>query len=134
MNFKNFFDYYYWTHQPYIAHGTTLWIYVGGFLFLIIAGLVCRIVAQYNENKFTKKILRRFSTIGTVMGFLGLLWMFFRQERVAFLAWRFWLLVWLVVIIWWLYKVIWYALKRAPEITAEEEKRRKMEKYLPGRG
>jgi hypothetical protein len=134
MNAKNLLDYYYWTHQPYIAHGTTLWIYVGGFLLLIIAGLICKIIAQYKENKIVKNILRRFGNIGTVMGFLGLLWMFFRQERAIFLAWRFWLLLWVLVFIWWIFRVVWYMFRRVPEIKAEEDKRKKIEKYLPGRG
>ena len=57
------------------------------------------------------------------MGFLGLLWMFFRQERIAFLAWRFWLLLWLAAVVFWAYRLARYALKRIPEIKAEEIRR-----------
>jgi len=46
--------------------------------------------------------------------------MFFRQERVAFLAWRFWLLLWVVITLIWVFRLARYALKRIPEIQAEE--------------
>jgi len=134
MSFRNLFDYYYWTSQPYIARGYTLWVYVGGFLFLIVAGMVCKIIVQSTQNKFTKNVLRRFGALGTVMGFVGLLWMFFRQERAIFLAWRFWLIAWVAVFLWWTVKILVYTFRRAPELKAEEDKRRRIEKYLPGRG
>lgn len=133
MSFKNLFDYYYWFRQPYIAHGFTLWLYVGGFLFLIVAGMICKIVMQKTESKFAKNILRRFGNLGTVMGFIGLFWMFLRQERAIFLAWRFWLLAWAVAFLWWIVKIIIYALRRAPALKAEEEKRNRIDKYLPGK-
>ena len=67
------------------------------------------------------------------MGFLGLIWMFFRQESVAFLAWRFWLLLWSAAALIWAYRLARYALKRIPEIQAEEARRVNVEKYLPKR-
>ncbi|MFA5061817.1 MAG: hypothetical protein WC526_01580 [Patescibacteria group bacterium] len=134
MNIKNLFDLYYWFREPYTATGLTLWLLVGGFLFLIVTGLIIQIIAQYIKNKTSKVVLKKISTLEMTMGFLGLLWMFFRQERVAFLAWRFWLLIFAAVSVWWIYRIIWYAVKRAPEIKAEQEKKERIEKYLPGRG
>ena len=59
------------------------------------------------------------------------MWIFFRQQRVAFLAWRFWLVLWMVLFVWWGYKVIYYAIKRLPMISSEQAKKNLMNKYLP---
>jgi len=131
MNIKNLFDYYYWFRQPYIAYGKTLWLIVGFFLFFIIAGLVCRIMKQYAQNTAYKTLLHRLGTLGLTMGFLGLLWMFLRQERVPFLAWRFWLLILLAVFIWWAIKILLFVLRRAPKLKEENDRKKQMEKYLP---
>jgi hypothetical protein len=131
MNIKNLFDYYYWFRQPYIAYGRTLWLIVGIFLFFIVAGLVCRIIKQYVQNKAGKTILHRAGTFGITMGFLGLLWMFLRQERVPFLAWRFWLLILLAVSVWWAVRIVLFACRRAPKIQEENDRKKQMEKYLP---
>lgn len=133
MNISNLFKPDYWFSQPFTARGLTLWLFIGGFLFLILAGLVCKIVSQYQNHKPTQTVLKRFSYLGVTMGFIGLLWMFFRQERAAFLAWRFWLLLWAGVFIFWVFHLIKYLIKRVPELKAEEAKREQLEKYLPKR-
>ena len=124
----------YWFSQPFTARGSTLWLLVGGFLLFIVAGLVFKILSQYQENKSKRLFLRRSGNLGITMGFLGLMWMFFRQERIAFLAWRFWLLLWVVITLIWVFRLARYALKRIPEIKAEEARRVALEKYLPKRG
>lgn len=131
MNITNLFQLDYWFSQPFTARGSALWLLVGGFLLFIVLGLVFKIISQYQQNKFNKLVLKRFGSLGITMGFFGLVWMFFRQERIAFLAWRFWLLLWVVVILIWVYRLARYALKRIPEIKAEEERRVNVEKYLP---
>lgn len=123
----------YWFSQPFTARGLALWLLVGGFLLFIVVGLVFKILSQYQENKFKKALLKRSGSLGITMGFLGLMWMFFRQERVAFLAWRFWLLLWAVITAVWGYRLARYALKRIPEIKSEDERRANIEKYLPKR-
>lgn len=134
MNITNLFSWHYWFSQPFMARGVALWILVCGFLFFIIAGLVLKIIAQYVGAKPAKTLLRRFSTLGVVMGFLGLIWMFFRQERVAFLGWRFWWLVWLGFLAWWVIRTGYYIFKRLPQLKMEQEKKERIEKYLPRGG
>lgn len=131
MNIQNLFHLDYWFSQPFTARGSTLWLLVGGFLLFIVAGLICKILSQYQESKFKRLFLKRSGSLGITMGFLGLMWMFFRQERVAFLAWRFWLLLWVVITAIWAYCLARYSLKRIPEIKAEDERRANIEKYLP---
>ena len=131
MNIINLFNLDYWFYQPFTARGLALWLLIGGFLLFLLAGLVFKILSEYQNDKTKKIVLKRLGSLGVMMGFLGLIWMFFRQERVAFLAWRFWLLLWALVFVSWLSKIIRYMVKRVPELKAEEERRARMEKYLP---
>ncbi len=121
----------YWFSEPFTARGLALWLLVGLFLLFIAKGLVFKILSQFQTDKLKKLIFKRSGSFGITMGFFGLLWMFFRQERIAFLAWRFWLLLWVVVTLIWGYRLVCYALKRIPQIKAEEVKRANIEKYLP---
>jgi len=133
MSVQNLFYFGYWFSQPFIARGLALWLLVGGFLLFIVAGLIFKLLSQYQQNKFKRLVMKRAGTFGITMGFLGLMWMFFRQERAAFLAWRFWLLLWAAAAAIWAYRLARYAIKRIPEIKAEEDRRVNMEKYLPKR-
>jgi UDP-N-acetylmuramyl pentapeptide phosphotransferase/UDP-N-acetylglucosamine-1-phosphate transferase len=131
MSIQNLFRLDYWFSEPFTARGATLWLLVGGFLLFIVLGLVDKILSQYQQDKSKRLMLKRSGSFGITMGFLGLVWMFFRQERVAFLAWRFWMFLWVVGAAIWVYCLARYALKRIPEIKAEEAKRIALEKYLP---
>jgi hypothetical protein len=133
MNITNLLKLDYWFSQPFIARGLTLWLLVGGFLLFIVTGLVFKILSQYQNDKSKRLVLKRSGSLGITMGFLGLIWMFFRQERVAFLAWRFWLFLWVVITGIWAYSLARYALKRIPAIKAEEARRASIDKYLPKR-
>ena len=133
MNIKNIFALDYWFGQPEGAQGLTLWIFVGGFLLLIITGLVLKIFAQYAEEKSNKTVMSKFAALGLTMGFSGLVWMFFRQEGIWFLGWRLWLVLWLALFIFWLYRIVSYLTKRIPQIKKEEAERVRIEKYLPHR-
>lgn len=131
MNVANLFRLDYWFSQPFVATGTSLWLLIGGFLALVLIGLVCKIVSLYKEEKFKKVILKRFSHLSMTMGFVGLVWMFFRQEGAIFLGWRFWLLLWVALSAWWIFSIVKYMTQRVPEIRSEEERLARIEKYLP---
>lgn len=132
MRLANIFKWSYWFYQPFIAVGFAKWFWVLSFLFLVLFGLMAKIVRQQKKDATIKEFLRRLGNFALSMGFWGLTWMFFRQERVAFLAWRFWLILWGVVFIYWGYKVIFYYVKRIPQIKEEERRREEIAKYLPG--
>lgn len=133
MDIKNLFSINYWLSQPIPAYGATLWILVGGFLFFIIVGLVLRIVVQTNRDKAIKTALKRLSNFGMTMGLLGLMWMFFRQQNVFFLSWRFWLLILIGISAWWLVRILEYVVRRLPVIKQEQAEREMKTKYLPGK-
>lgn len=131
MNLSNLFKVDYWFGQPFSAQGVTLWILIGIFLFFILAGLVCKILAQFQDVTFKKVILKRLGSLGLTMGFLAMVWMLFRQEGIQFLAWRFWLLLWAVGVAWWGFSIAQYLRKRVPDIKEDQERRARIEKYLP---
>ncbi len=133
MSIKNLFGWYYWFHQPYIAHGWVFWVWLGGFVVLIIIGVVTMVVRRQRTEKWHRSVLRRAAALMATMGFLGLVWFFFRQERVAFLAWRFWLLAWGVGFVVWGVKIILYARRRLPQLKLQQTEWQLKEKYLPGR-
>jgi len=133
MDIKNLLDWSYWFYQPFTAKGGVMWFFVMSFLVLILAGLVAKITRFYSPEKWYQEVLRRIGNAGLTMGFLGLLWLFFRQERVVFFAWRFWLLLLVVGGIFWAVKIMIYLFKRVPEIKKENEKREALKKYLPGK-
>lgn len=133
MQIQNIIKSSYWFYQPFIAVGGVKWFWIVGFLVLVLAGLVGKIVRIYCKkiDQGTQEVLRRAGNLLITSGLLGLLWMFFRQQQVAFLAWRFWLVLWVVLVAWWSYKVIYYAIKRLPMISSEQAKKNLMNKYMP---
>ena len=133
MNLKNLLDWSYWFYQPFTAHGGVMWFFVILFLALVLFGLSSKITRLYSQDKWYKEVLRRIGNAGITMGLVGLLWLFFRQERVAFLAWRFWLLLWFIGSAIWLIKIVLYLVKRVPVIRQEAIKRSALNKYLPGK-
>ncbi len=131
MQFQNLLEVDYWFGQPFSAQGRSLWLLIGGFLLFVLAGLICKIAAQFQEEKYKTSVLKRFGTLGLTLGFFGLVWMFFRQEGVMLLSYRFWLLVWVIALGLWLYSIIKYLVTRVPEIKSEQDRRARIEKYLP---
>ena len=131
MQLKNLLDWSYWFYQPFSAYGWVLWFWVLAFLALVLAGLILRTWSNIHADNAVKTALRRFASLGMTMGFFGLVWLFFRQQRAILLGWRFWLVVWAVIFIWWLVKCLIYVVKRLPAIRAQQAKRELTEKYLP---
>ena len=131
MNIKNLSYLSYWLQQPLAARGVLLGLFVGAFLWFILFGLVAKIARVYKAEKWEKDYFGRIGNFGLTMGLLGLIWLFFRQEQVAFFAWRFWLLFWLVGAAFWTYRLIWFYIVRIPKIKSELSARHQQSKYLP---
>jgi len=131
MSILNLLKLDYWFSQPYIAYGNVKWFWVMLFLVLVLAGLVFRILQNAGQDNACKEIFRRASNLGLTIGLVGIIWLFFRQQRVPFLAWRFWLLFLIVGGIWWIIKLSLYYFKRLPAIKAEKQQRELKNKYLP---
>ncbi len=133
MNFVNLLSMSYWFSQPFAAYGWVKWFWVLIFLALVLAGLIFKIICHNNVDKLKKEVWRRGGNLSLTIGILGLIWLFFRQEHIPFLSWRFWLLILLVIFVWWLCNIIIYVVKRLPEINDEKRRREELNKYLPGK-
>ncbi len=131
MSFRHFFQAAYWFSQPGVAYEGVRIISWGFFIAALVAGIVLFVLAHKAGNRLDKTVYNRYATWAASLAFMGLLWMFFRQEGIIFLGWRFWLAIgalgWGV----WLYRLVNYSLKRVPQIRLEQEARAKKEKYLP---
>lgn len=101
------------------------------FAAVILAGLIFRMVAKTKTDKFQKILLRRVATVSLVMGFAGLVWLFFATEEIQLFGSKFWLLIW--VIIWIVYKISWfrYWRKTVPQLRLLEQSKAEANKYLP---
>lgn len=133
MSFSNLFHLSYWFSQPKTARGTALFLWVALFGVFFLAGLVLFIIRAKGKDNVKKEIFRRFGNFGLTIGLLGFVLLFFRQERAAFIAWRFWVLIFLIIAVWWLVKLVVYLIKRVPKIQEEKLRREIAEKYLPER-
>ncbi|MFH1789684.1 MAG: hypothetical protein ABH832_01300 [bacterium] len=131
MSISNLFYINYWFGQPREARGIVLVVYISVFLLLIILGIGARVFVAYKNDRVVKQILRRFSAFGMTMGMIGMMWMFFRQQKIVFLAWRFWVLLWILLAIFWMIRILKYVIKRVPEIRKEQIHEEKRRKYLP---
>jgi hypothetical protein len=130
MSFLNFFHASYWFNQPLIARGWIFTVWLCAFLGIFLAGLVAFFLSQRQSFPAQSRWFARLAHCLLTMGFVALVWLGLRQERIPFLAWRFWILLWLILLIVWLVKLGLYAVKRLPEIKREHAERAAREKYL----
>lgn len=131
MSYQNLLKIDYWFSQPFMAHDFAFWATLLLFLGLIIGGVVLLLIKSFNNDRTNKIIFNKLDNFGVSLGLLGLMWLFFRQQRVSFLAWRFWLLFWFLIAVWWLIKILKYAIKRLPQIKQEKLEKQRFNKYLP---
>lgn len=133
MDVKNLFYLSYWFSQPFSAEGRIFWAWIIIFLVFILAGIITLFVRHFQVEKFNRQILQKYATGGIVFGLLGLLWFFFRQERVLLFSLRFWILVWFGAFIFWLVRLCLFVMRRLPAIRIEQAERARKKQYLPSR-
>ncbi len=131
MSILNLFTVSYWFTQPYIAHGNTKWVWVILFLLFVLFGIIAKFWEVMRAEKNLKRVFRSFSISFLCIGIFGLIWFFFRQQHVPFLAWRFWLIIIFGFAAWRQFVNIRFLVKRYPQIKIENEARELKEKYLP---
>ncbi len=134
MSIKNLISWSYWFSQPYIARGGLFYVLLGFFGIVALLGVAAFVLRAYEKDALKKEVYKRFGMIGVVMGLWGLTWFFFRQQRIPFFSWRFWLFPWLPLFAWWVHRVIRFMTKRVPVIRAQQQEKAVKEKYLPKRG
>lgn len=91
MNFLNIFD---WTY--YFDDNLTM-TFLGWGYWIIVGLLILMIVAAAVASRRTKKlpalprqVVLKLVVLANVVGWVGLLWLFFRYEGIRYLSWRLW--------------------------------------------
>lgn len=122
----------YLTEQP----PTTMayfWPLVAGLTITLIVGLFCwrtarRPMAENHPRRTIFVLLARWLSISPT---IGLILLFFRNQGIMYLSWRFWsvmlALVWLGGMIWMAY----YILIKYPQAKKKHELRELKNKYIP---
>ena len=131
MKFTNLFYSSYWFSQPVIATRNVYLFWLISLIVLTGAGLGCLIAEKFTEKGVNKKIFNKFGDLFSSLGIAGLILFFFRQQSVPLLGNRIWFLVWGIVFLVWLGVVLKYIFLRVPQVRIEQEKKAKLEKYLP---
>jgi len=102
------------------------------FVGLIVAAIGFEILKKIKQpDNFIKKLWTKYATCFATLGVIGLLLVWFRQERLSLLGARFWLVVWLLGLAVWLGFIVKYQVKVIPLARKQIEERKMFNKYLP---
>lgn len=102
------------------------------FGLLVILGLLAWLFAGKNkENRLIYKLWQKIQSACLVIGVVGLLLIFFRQQRIYFLAMPFLFILLLAGAGVWVYFILKYLTKTLPQRKKEQEQKKAKEKYLP---
>ncbi len=101
------------------------------FALMIIAGSIFRIMRKNRTDKFDRIILTRTASLVTVLGVLGLFWLFFSFEEISHFGMRLWFLVGLAIFVFYAAKILHFAKYRVPVLRLQEQSKAEANKYLP---
>ncbi len=133
MNVLNLFRVSYWFSQPLIARDGLRLVFWAVFLVLVVATVVFYALKYREIDRLYKSFWTKLVRLSLGSAVLFGLWFCFRQERVAFLSWRFWLVLGFAYLVYRGYKIYIYYTKRIPEIRAQSTQKMIKDKYLPKR-
>ncbi|MDP2586239.1 MAG: hypothetical protein Q8P32_00490 [Candidatus Komeilibacteria bacterium] len=115
---------------PFFA--LAMWVALGVLIAAVAFGAWSK--WQSNKNgldKLTKIVWQKLGSLFLSFGIVGLILMFFKQQRVPYLGMRFWLALWLVICLVWLAFILKFIFKEIPRIKEERKKQAEIKKYLP---
>lgn len=109
-----------------------LYVYLGVFVALLVAGVVTRLVlrAKYPKSKIIKQFAKRILTATQTVGWLGLLSVVLVYENASYFAWRLWPLLVLVVGVLWAWWLVTVSYKEVPATLAQEANEARKLKWL----
>jgi len=129
----NFFKLSFWFDvipDPYTL--PVFWVLIGVFALTVILGLAALFfLKKYRENKLAKKVWSKFMSWGYTVGLVGLLLVFFKQQRAPYFGMRIIMGIWLLVVLVWLGFILKFWLLEAPKIKKEKQAKEQLRKYLP---
>ncbi len=137
MSFDNIPEYlnplYWLSTRPASVDTLTGRIVFGVFVAVFLFGVVARVFAAKQVDKYKMMTFSRVANMLVTMGLLGALLYFFSFERIQFFGGRFWYPVWVIVLLVWGGVILNYIKKQVPRMREEARERLEKRKYLPKR-
>lgn len=105
------------------------------FCCCAVVGLIGYFIWRFSKNRgfLSKILLRKFQKFFLAMGLVGLGYTGLCYARAAYLSSRFVLLLIIIGALVWLGYLLYFSFYQAPYLKQQEEKRQRIEKYLPKR-
>ncbi len=100
-----------------------------GFIILLIAMIIITSIAK-KKGKLYRRFWQKLNNFALTNFILGLVFIFFNYESIAFFSARFWLGLWVIGMIIWLV-FIFINLKTIPKRKKVLDKEQEFNKYLP---
>lgn len=118
------------TPDPYTLK--VFWGLIVIFALAIILGSASLFfLKKYQDNKLVKKVWSKFMSWGYSAGLIGLLLIFFRQQKAPYFGMRIIMALWLAVVAVWLFFILKFWLLEVPKIKKEQQRKEELRKYLP---
>jgi hypothetical protein len=129
MSFLNLFHpgYYFATNQTSTFFG--FWPLVGVLVLLLVSGYVIGAKSKKMPSPM-RQVAQILSGTAILIGWLALLWMFFRYQTAPYLSWRFWPLLMLIYAVWQIVLAIKFVKKDYPKKLALKENVGEKEEWL----
>lgn len=105
------------------------WPLVGILVAMLVAGYVVSAKAGKMPSPM-RQVASRLSHAAIVVGWLGLLWMFFRYQTAPYLSWRIWPTLMIIYLLWQVWIVIRFVRVEYPKKIALKEMAGDKEVYL----
>lgn len=101
------------------------------FAVFLLFSATAKILVLKEKKLLIKKLFQKISSFFLILGIIGFLLIFFRQQQVYFLSSPFLLLLWFIGFLTWLYFLLKYLFKKFPKEKSKLQERKEKEKYLP---
>jgi len=118
------------TPDPYMLQ--VFWGLIIIFALVVVLGAVSLFfLKKYQHNKLVRRIWSKLMSWSYSIGLVGLLLVFFRQQKAPYFGMRIVMFIWLVVAIIWLFFILKFRLLQVPKIKKEQQRKEELRKYLP---
>ncbi|MFA6305098.1 MAG: hypothetical protein WCV73_04545 [Patescibacteria group bacterium] len=116
---------------PLPFYQVAYWLFGGLFIACLVFGIFALVRSQKLGNKLVIKVWSKLGNFGLSFGIVGLILLFFKQQRLPYLGMRFFLGLWLLVCLVWLGFILKYLLVDLPKLKAEKKYKDELLKYIP---
>ncbi len=110
----------------------TLYSLLVFFGILLAIGIALKIYIKFNKiTGLTQKLLNKYAACCLILSLVGLVLIWLRQERVALLSLRLYLVLWGVALVVWLSLILKFQFKHIPAIKKNLASQQQYKQYLP---